>query len=207
MISHTRRGIRKCDCGSWLRWPRRRAGGLALLLDVVGLCTGRSCRWWIGWTWELEAVAAELATAGMVALPIEALGPSQLARFLPDSRDEEVSRAQGDRWAGRRGGTAAGGCLEQRYPTAYVEEFDAFARAVRGGTPPRCTGQDALAAFDLAVAADRSWRSGRPLTAKPTPVQVSGDREHVVVDGGLGFHWVRPVRSRELGQYFGAQQE
>jgi hypothetical protein len=33
----------------------------------------------------------------MVALPIEALGPSQLARFLPDSRDEEVSRAQGDR--------------------------------------------------------------------------------------------------------------
>jgi hypothetical protein len=39
------------------------------------------------------------------------------------------------------------------------------------GTPPRCTGRDALAAFDLAVAADRSWRSGRPVTVKPAPVE------------------------------------
>jgi myo-inositol 2-dehydrogenase/D-chiro-inositol 1-dehydrogenase len=61
--------------------------------------------------------------------------------------------------------------FEQRFPAAYVEEFDAFARAVRDGTPPRCTGQDALAAFDLAVAADRSWRSGRPVAVKPTTVQ------------------------------------
>jgi predicted dehydrogenase len=60
--------------------------------------------------------------------------------------------------------------FEQRFPAAYVEEFDAFARCVRDGTAPRCTGQDALAAFDLAVAADRSWRSGRPVTVKPTPV-------------------------------------
>jgi uncharacterized protein YbjT (DUF2867 family) len=37
-----------------------------------------------------------LATAGMVELPVEALGP-QLARFLPDSWDQEVSRAQGGR--------------------------------------------------------------------------------------------------------------
>jgi predicted dehydrogenase len=54
---------------------------------------------------------------------------------------------------------------------AYVKEFDAFARCVRDGTPPRCTGQDALAAFDLAVAADRSWRSGRPISVKPTQVE------------------------------------
>jgi hypothetical protein len=44
----------------------------------------------------VEAVAAELATAGMVELPLEALGP-QLARFLPDSWDQEVCRAQGGR--------------------------------------------------------------------------------------------------------------
>src|SRR3954451_5554859 len=61
--------------------------------------------------------------------------------------------------------------FEQRFPAAYVEEFDAFARCVRDGTPPRCTGQDALAAFDLAVAADRSWRSGRPVRVNPTPAE------------------------------------
>lgn len=57
----------------------------------------------------------------------------------------------------------------ERYPAAYVEELDAFARCVRDGTPPRCTGLDALAAFDLAVAADRSWRTGRPVAVKPVP--------------------------------------
>src|SRR4051794_31156059 len=61
--------------------------------------------------------------------------------------------------------------FEQRFPAAYVEEFDAFARCVSDGTPPRCTGQDALAAFDLAVAADRSWRSGRPVRVNPTPAE------------------------------------
>jgi predicted dehydrogenase len=42
----------------------------------------------------------------------------------------------------------------QRYPAAYVEEFDTIPRCIRDGTPPRCTGRDALAAFDLAVAAN-----------------------------------------------------
>ncbi|MGD9573693.1 MAG: Gfo/Idh/MocA family oxidoreductase [Thermoleophilia bacterium] len=58
----------------------------------------------------------------------------------------------------------------ERYPAAYVEELDAFARCVREATPSRCTGLDALAAFDLAVAADRSWRTGRPVAVKPVPV-------------------------------------
>jgi myo-inositol 2-dehydrogenase/D-chiro-inositol 1-dehydrogenase len=61
--------------------------------------------------------------------------------------------------------------FEERYPSAYVEEFDAFARCVLDGTPPRCTGLDALAAFDLAVAADRSWRSGRPVAMKSAPME------------------------------------
>jgi hypothetical protein len=30
------------------------------------------------------------------------------------------------------------------------------------------TGADALAAFDLAGAADRAWRSGRPVPVRPT---------------------------------------
>lgn len=54
----------------------------------------------------------------------------------------------------------------ERYPEAYAAEFDAFARAVRGGTPPRVTGRDALAASDLAAACDESWRTGRTVTVK-----------------------------------------
>ncbi len=57
--------------------------------------------------------------------------------------------------------------FEERYPRAYAEELDAFARSVRDGIPPRVTGHDALAAFDLALAADRSWRTGRPVAVTP----------------------------------------
>lgn len=56
--------------------------------------------------------------------------------------------------------------FEERYPWAYAAELDAFARAVRDGTPPPVTGRDALAAFDLALAADESWRTGRPVSLK-----------------------------------------
>jgi predicted dehydrogenase len=57
--------------------------------------------------------------------------------------------------------------FEERYPVAYAAELDAFARSVRDGIPPLVTGHDALAAFDLALAADRSWRTGRPVGTKP----------------------------------------
>ncbi|MGQ0574845.1 MAG: Gfo/Idh/MocA family oxidoreductase [Pseudonocardia sp.] len=57
--------------------------------------------------------------------------------------------------------------FEQRFPAAYADELDAFARCVRDGTPPRVTGLDALAAFDLARAADRSWRHRRPVAVEP----------------------------------------
>jgi myo-inositol 2-dehydrogenase/D-chiro-inositol 1-dehydrogenase len=55
----------------------------------------------------------------------------------------------------------------QRYPEAYTAELDGFARSVRDGTPPLVTGWDALAAFDLARAADLSWRSGRTVPVEP----------------------------------------
>ncbi|NMH96956.1 Gfo/Idh/MocA family oxidoreductase [Pseudonocardia acidicola] len=57
--------------------------------------------------------------------------------------------------------------FSDRFPWAYAEELDAFARCVRDGSPPRVTGLDALAAFDLARAADRSWRTGLPVAVKP----------------------------------------
>jgi predicted dehydrogenase len=59
--------------------------------------------------------------------------------------------------------------FEERYPAAYTAELDAFARCVRDGTPPRVTGRDALAAFDLASAATESWRTGTTVTVKEDP--------------------------------------
>jgi predicted dehydrogenase len=56
----------------------------------------------------------------------------------------------------------------ERFPQAYVEELDAFARCVREGTEPAVTGYDAVAAFDLADAAERSYRTGRPVAVEPT---------------------------------------
>ncbi|HEY4419699.1 MAG TPA: Gfo/Idh/MocA family oxidoreductase, partial [Pseudonocardia sp.] len=57
--------------------------------------------------------------------------------------------------------------FEERYPEAYTDELDAFGRCVRDGDALRVTGHDALAAFDLARAAQRSWESGRPVGVKP----------------------------------------
>jgi myo-inositol 2-dehydrogenase/D-chiro-inositol 1-dehydrogenase len=64
--------------------------------------------------------------------------------------------------------------FEQRYPQAYAGELEAFARSARDGLPPQVTAYDALAAFDLAQAADRSWRRGRPVAVEPqrTPAGV-----------------------------------
>ncbi len=71
--------------------------------------------------------------------------------------------------------------FEQRYPQAYVEELDGFARCVRDGLPPRATGYDALAAFDLAQAASLAWRSGR--TVRVEPQQVGPGVIYKVPDG------------------------
>ena len=57
--------------------------------------------------------------------------------------------------------------FEQRYPWAYAAELESFARAVLDGVPPAVTGTDALAAFDLARAAERSWRAGVPVPVRP----------------------------------------
>ena len=59
--------------------------------------------------------------------------------------------------------------FEERYPQAYAAELEGFARCVLDGTAPRVTGLDALAAFDLAMAADVSWRTGRSVALTPRP--------------------------------------
>jgi myo-inositol 2-dehydrogenase/D-chiro-inositol 1-dehydrogenase len=53
--------------------------------------------------------------------------------------------------------------FQERYPLAYQAELEGFARAVLTGSPVAVGGADALAAYDLAVAADRSWRTGLPV--------------------------------------------
>jgi inositol 2-dehydrogenase len=69
--------------------------------------------------------------------------------------------------------------FEQRFPLAYALELEAFAACVREDRPPAVTGEDALAAFDLAVAADRAWRSGRTvrLTPRRTGAGVTYEQE------------------------------
>jgi predicted dehydrogenase len=64
--------------------------------------------------------------------------------------------------------------FEQRYPWAYAAELEAFARAVLDAVPPAVTGADALAAFDLARAAERSWRTGRPVPVPTHPEETRG---------------------------------
>jgi myo-inositol 2-dehydrogenase/D-chiro-inositol 1-dehydrogenase len=57
--------------------------------------------------------------------------------------------------------------FQERYPQAYAAELESFARTVLDGGSPAVGGADALAAYDLAVACDRSWRTGRPVRVEP----------------------------------------
>ncbi len=54
----------------------------------------------------------------------------------------------------------------QRYPLAYLLELEGFAQAVRDDRPVQVTGEDALAAFVLAQACDRSLREGRTVRVR-----------------------------------------
>ena len=51
----------------------------------------------------------------------------------------------------------------ERYRDAYALELEHFAAAIRDGRPPAVTGEDALAAFVLARACERSFREGRTI--------------------------------------------
>lgn len=49
----------------------------------------------------------------------------------------------------------------ERFRLAYLHELEGFAEAIRGDRPVAVTGEDALAAFVLERAAERSLREGR----------------------------------------------
>ncbi|MFF5076301.1 Gfo/Idh/MocA family oxidoreductase [Actinoplanes sp. NPDC000266] len=52
---------------------------------------------------------------------------------------------------------------QELFGGAYIAELAAFATAVRDGTPPPVTGEDARAALAIALAAAESARTGRPV--------------------------------------------
>ncbi len=54
--------------------------------------------------------------------------------------------------------------LLHRFGTAYREQIRDFVTCVRGGRPPRCTGADALAAFEISLAATYAAQTGEPVT-------------------------------------------
>ncbi|MDE9367064.1 Gfo/Idh/MocA family oxidoreductase [Luteipulveratus sp. YIM 133132] len=56
-----------------------------------------------------------------------------------------------------------------RFLPAYVAELTAFADVVRGERPSPCTVADALQAFRVAEACDRSWREGRVVPMSEVP--------------------------------------
>ena len=58
---------------------------------------------------------------------------------------------------------------DRRYAPAFAAELEAFARVILDGGAPPVTGRDALAAFDLAVAATRACAIGRPVALDESP--------------------------------------
>ncbi|MFW5995038.1 MAG: Gfo/Idh/MocA family protein, partial [Spirochaetia bacterium] len=52
----------------------------------------------------------------------------------------------------------------QRFSGAYANEIDAFVDCIIADTPPQVTHHDALKAFEIALAASESARSGSPVT-------------------------------------------
>ena len=57
----------------------------------------------------------------------------------------------------------------ERYPRAYALELEAFATALRDNQSVAVTGEDAMAAFTLCQAAERSFRQATPVKLRHTP--------------------------------------
>jgi myo-inositol 2-dehydrogenase / D-chiro-inositol 1-dehydrogenase len=58
-----------------------------------------------------------------------------------------------------------------RYTRSFEREIEAFVAALREGTAPPVTGADGRAALVLALAAERSWREGRPVAVSEIRAQ------------------------------------
>lgn len=88
-----------------------------------------------------------------------------MARFLAGDEVEEVY-AQGsvlvDPEIGKAGGTAYQ-VMWDRYEQAFVNEMNAFAKAIKEGTETPVTGEDGLYPVEMAAAATKSLKEGRPV--------------------------------------------
>jgi predicted dehydrogenase len=129
--------------------------------------------------WGSSLAYPELATVGdvdsaVVSLRFErgATGAVELARSATaeDVRTEIVGQ-RGTISIGRKpsnaGGDAAGwGSGRLRFEGAYRAELRAFVRAIARDEEVAVGGADGLAALQIALAADRSMREGRPVTVE-----------------------------------------
>ena len=167
------------------------SGGFFVDMTIHDLDTAR---WLVGEVVELTAHGAALSDPGFAEIgdvdtalvtlrfasgALGVIDNSRAAGYGYECSTEVVGRAAsvrvdaphrtGVEW--RTAGASARDLVadfEQRFPLAYAAEMEAFARAVLDGTPPRVGGVDALAAYDLARAAERSWRAGRTVTLAVT---------------------------------------
>ena len=86
-----------------------------------------------------------LGSNGVVRVGVEKLGSKTLA-------NGDVRAAEGERY------------LMDRFGRAYGAQIHHFVECIRTGKPPAATGADALAAFEISLAATYSARTGRPVT-------------------------------------------
>ncbi|HYT10731.1 MAG TPA: Gfo/Idh/MocA family oxidoreductase [Mycobacteriales bacterium] len=173
---------------------RRLRVGLAGL-GRMGLIHSRNLAWRCPSAQLVAVTDADAATAARVGAELGVpVAPSYddllsdvdaVAVATPTATHADLAvRAARAEW--RTPGQASYGLVrdfQERYPWAYAEELESFARSVLDGVPPRVTGADALAAFDLARAADRAWRTGLPVAVKP---HRSADGVEYDVDGPAG---------------------
>jgi predicted dehydrogenase len=91
------------------------------------------------------------------------LGTVALARFnaAGDEVRTEVQGTAGSVHYGER--LVVGAVREPIFERAYAAQSEAFVQAISGDKPVEVRGEDARAAFLIAVAADRSRREGRPI--------------------------------------------
>ena len=166
--------------------PAFLAGSGGIFIDM-GIHDFDAARWLVGDVTRVSAYGSALSDPGFAEIgdfdtavvvltfasgALGVLDISRVAGYGYDSSAELMgSRAtvrieepflHGYEW--RTPGTASRPLVptfDRRYAAAFVAELEHFARCIVDDTPPLVTGADALAAFDLALAAEQACRLGR----------------------------------------------
>ena len=178
-------------------------GSGGMFLDVT-LHDLDVARWWMGEVVRITAQGAALSDpafaregdvdVAVVTLEFEsgALGVIDNGRSAGYGYESsaEVVGSKASAWIGNRPphgvewrtpgwrSSAVAADFTERYPAAYRRELEGFARSVLDGEPVRASGWDALAAFELGMAAARSYRTGRAVRTRPY-VTASGVRYEI----------------------------